>query len=112
MLSRESKRPTGVYRIGVQATFLVNQSSQIQLIIPTSDTISRVTKMKGEGRNGDGCGRSKRPMAIDEYREDGGNDNAYKRGKHRTMAEAFKCPISHNLPVDPVTASDVSTLHL
>lgn len=28
--------------------------------------------------------------------------------RRKTMAEEYKCPISHNLPVEPVIASDVS----
>ena len=59
-------------------------------------------------RNG-GCGGSgKRPV---EEIVDVDDDSIFKRVKHsncKIMAEECQCPITHNLPVDPVAASDVS----
>mmetsp|Transcript_21711 Transcript_21711/g.62272 ORF Transcript_21711/g.62272 Transcript_21711/m.62272 type:complete len:327 (-) Transcript_21711:103-1083(-) len=66
--------------------------------------------MRGAGAGS----RGKRQPAAEIEDEDGdgnrrGDCRGFKRVKRsecKTMAEEYECPISHNLPIEPVTASD------
>lgn len=70
--------------------------------------------MSDEGSKKDTGGSSKRQIeTLAEHKD--GVGNVFKRVKQsdcECMAEDFVCPISHNLPIDPVIASDVSKLNL
>ena len=63
--------------------------------------------------NADGNSKRQIETLAEDKDDDAAGGNVFKRVKHsdcECMAEDFVCPISHNLPIDPVIASDVSTL--
>ena len=73
--------------------------------------------MSDEGSKKDTGRSSKRQIeTLAEHKDDdAAGGNLFKRVKQsdcECMAEDFVCPISHNLPIDPVIASDVSKLNL
>ena len=60
--------------------------------------------------------KRKRPSLVGDASDDDSDavfviPKTFKRVKRtgcKAMTEEFKCPISHNLPIEPVMASDVS----
>lgn len=71
--------------------------------------------MSDDDGNNDVDGNSKRQIEtlVEDKNDGAAGANLFKRVKHsdcECMAEDFVCPISHNLPIDPVIASDASNL--